>query len=71
MTTKITFAFGLALSTVFALQTGAQEVLPRPAQSFKGKIGRTASESTPDFPKEMHAPKGAPNVLLILTDDVG
>ncbi len=46
-------------------------VLPRPPQDFKGKIGRTAAESTPDFPKPMAAPKGAPNVLLILTDDVG
>jgi arylsulfatase A-like enzyme len=45
----------------------AQEVLPRSEQPFKGKIGRTASESTPDFPK----PIAAPNVLLILTDDVG
>jgi hypothetical protein len=24
-----------------------------------------------DFPKEVAAPKGAPNILLILTDDVG
>jgi arylsulfatase len=49
----------------------AQEVLPDPPQPFKGKIGRTAKESTPDFPKAITAPKGAPNVLLILTDDVG
>ncbi|HUL72820.1 MAG TPA: arylsulfatase [Vicinamibacterales bacterium] len=28
-------------------------------------------ESTPDFPAGVQAPKGAPNVLLILTDDVG
>lgn len=46
-------------------------VLPRTETPFKGKIGRTASESTPDFPKGITAPKGAPNVLLILTDDVG
>src|SRR5262247_2473013 len=61
----------VALGAVFTLTAGAQEVLPRPQQPFKGKIGRTASESTPDFPKAMRAPKGAPNVLLILTDDVG
>lgn len=29
------------------------------------------AESTSDFPKPLTAPKGAPNVLLILTDDVG
>ena len=28
-------------------------------------------DSTPDFPKALEAPAGAPNVLLILTDDVG
>jgi arylsulfatase len=51
--------------------TRAQEVLPRPEPPFSGKIARTAKESTPDFPKPLEAPKGAPNVLLILTDDVG
>jgi arylsulfatase len=50
---------------------GDGEVLPRPAQLFKGTIGHTAKESKPDFPKAIEAPKGAPNVLLILTDDVG
>src|SRR5262249_1571752 len=50
----------------------AQEsVLPRPEPPFLGKIGRTVKDSTPDFPKSVEAPKGAPNVLLILTDDVG
>ena len=53
-----------------ALPTSAQDVLPYPPQPFKGKIGRTAKDSTPDFPKAVTAPKGAPNVLLILTDDV-
>src|SRR5215475_13309106 len=48
-----------------------QEVLPHPEPPFKGKSGRTVKESTPDFPKGVEAPKGAPNILLILTDDVG
>ena len=47
------------------------EILPRPEQPFKGHIGRTVKDSRPDFPKGIEAPKGAPNVLLILTDDVG
>jgi arylsulfatase len=46
-------------------------VLPRPEAPFHGKIGRTVKESTPDFPKSVEAPEGAPNILLILTDDVG
>jgi arylsulfatase A-like enzyme len=49
----------------------AQDVLPRPDQPFKGHIGRTVKDSTKDFPHETTAPKGAPNILLILTDDVG
>ncbi|MDP1723374.1 MAG: arylsulfatase [Alphaproteobacteria bacterium] len=54
-----------------ALPAGAENVLPFSQQPFEGKIGSTASESTPDFPKSIQAPKGAPNILLILTDDVG
>jgi arylsulfatase len=47
------------------------DLLPRPEAPFRGQVGRTVFESTPDFPKEVQAPKGAPNVLIILTDDVG
>jgi arylsulfatase len=63
----------LAAGSLVAISQPAsgQEVLPRPEQPFKGHIGRTAKDSTPDFPKEVQAPKGAPNILLILTDDVG
>ena len=46
-------------------------VLPQPEQPFHGKIERTLKGSVPDFPKGVEAPAGAPNVLLILTDDVG
>jgi len=46
-------------------------VLPVPQAQFGGVIGRKASESTPDFPKDVTAPKSAPNVLLIMTDDTG
>src|SRR5450755_104367 len=63
---------GLTLfSQAFVSKLPAQEVLPQPPAPFKGKIGRTVKDSTPDFPKGVEAPKGAPNVLLILTDDVG
>lgn len=50
---------------------GKGDVLPRPDQPFTGKIGRTYADSTPAAPKPVSAPKGAPNVLLVLTDDVG
>ncbi len=61
----------LALSATFALSASAQDVLPRPEQPFGGRIGLTAQDSVKDFPKAVEAPKGAPNVLIILTDDVG
>jgi arylsulfatase A-like enzyme len=35
------------------------------------KIGRTIAESTPWWPEARKAPKGAPNVLVVLFDDVG
>src|SRR5262249_47658125 len=60
-----------ALALIFAVTSlYAQEVLPKPEPPFQGKIGRTVSDSSPDFPKEVQAPAGAPNILLILTDDV-
>jgi len=67
----------IAASTVVATalpKAAAAETpkeLPPPEPPFEGKIGRTVKDSTPDFPKMIEAPAGAPNVLLILTDDVG
>src|SRR6185295_8137171 len=49
----------------------ATAVLPKSAAPFAGKIGPTWKDSTPDFPRPLGAPKDAPNVLLILTDDTG
>src|SRR5262249_51797920 len=47
-------------------------VVPAPNEpGFKGKIGRTVSESTPYWSPQPTAPKGAPNVLYIVLDDVG
>src|SRR4026209_1595411 len=45
--------------------------IPRPDPEFKGKIGETLKESTPSSPQPFKAPKGSPNVLIILLDDVG
>jgi arylsulfatase len=38
---------------------------------FPGVIGRTAEESSPAWPAGVRAPKGAPNVLLVVLDDTG
>src|SRR3954467_13263962 len=51
---------------------GTPTVLPRPDFHFPGKIGRTYLDSDPaKFPQPVKAPKGAPNILLILIDDAG
>ena len=49
----------------------SQEVLPAAAVPFKGQVGLSVKDSVPDFPIPVQAPKGSPNVLLILLDDVG
>lgn len=49
----------------------AADVLPRPAPPFEGKIGTSSEDSTPDWPAPVTAPKGAPNVVVILLDDAG
>lgn len=46
--------------------------LPRPDFHFKGQVGRTYLDSDPaTFPQIVRPPKGAPNIVLILLDDVG
>src|SRR5258707_809312 len=46
--------------------------LPRPDFHFKGQVGRTYQDSDPaTFPQIVRPPKGAPNIVLILLDDVG
>src|SRR6476646_2460694 len=45
--------------------------LPRPDPKFGGVIKEKASESTPWWAPRVVPPKGAPNVLLIMTDDDG
>ena len=38
---------------------------------FGGKIGRTVADSTPWWPQAPKPPEGAPNILVVLFDDVG
>lgn len=42
-----------------------------PAPSGAPRIGRTIAESTPHWPPAPQRPPGAPNILLVLFDDVG
>ena len=45
--------------------------LPPPPAKFGGVIKQTAKDSKPYWPPTVVPPKGAPNVLLIMTDDQG
>ena len=45
--------------------------LPPPDPKFGGVIKDTAADSKPYWPPTVVPPKGAPNVLLIMTDDQG
>jgi len=47
------------------------DILPLTAPRFKGRIGNTYADSEADVISLPTAPAGAPNVLLVLLDDVG
>ncbi len=71
-----TFATGL-LVLLFLTGYAATEdsadrsKVPVPLSKFKGKIGKTYKESESDWQNPPVAPKDAPNVVVILLDDVG
>ena len=54
-----------------ATTTISGKQLPPPDPKFGGVIKEKASESTPWWAPRVVPPKGAPNVLLIMTDDQG
>ena len=54
-----------------AASTPAVVDLPRADPPFAGAAKRTLEGSKPVFPRPVDAPKGAPNVLLVLVDDAG
>ncbi len=45
--------------------------LPPAPRPFGGQIGLDAKDSKPFWPAQVVPPKGAPNILLIMTDDAG
>ncbi|GIQ73952.1 arylsulfatase [Bradyrhizobium sp. RD5-C2] len=63
-----TSAYAQAVSS----SSNGQTVLPYAEPRFRGNVGTTFKDSDPaPFPKGVQAPQGAPNVLLVLLDDVG
>lgn len=61
----------LVAAPVVHAQTSLRDNLPAPDPGFKGRIGETPGQSLPDWPGTLEAPAAAPNILLIMTDDVG
>jgi arylsulfatase A-like enzyme len=62
----------LALGASFAFPAWAQEVLPFPPKPSGSIAGRTMQESTySPLPAVNRLPKDAPNILIVLIDDVG
>jgi arylsulfatase A-like enzyme len=45
--------------------------IPPPPPAFSGKANLSAADSKPGWPPTVVPPKGAPNILLIITDDQG
>lgn len=62
---------GEAPGSPFATRSLDTRYLPEPPGKFRGTINLSARDSTPAWPATTVPPKGAPNVLLIITDDVG
>ena len=60
--------FAVALLMIAALVSNA---VAETAQEFKGKIAKSYEESREWWPKPVRPPKGTPNVIIFLLDDVG
>jgi arylsulfatase len=54
-----------------ATTTIGGKYLPPPPPPFGGEINLNAAQSKPWWPPRTVPPEGAPNILLIMTDDVG
>ena len=44
---------------------------PDAYEGFEGHVGRTFAGSEPYWPPRREAPEGAPNILIVLVDDLG
>jgi arylsulfatase len=68
----VSFAISLALGAMFEMPVRAQEVLPFPPKPSGSVAGRTMQESIySPRPAVSRLPKDAPNILIVLIDDVG
>ncbi|WP_157679796.1 arylsulfatase [Nitrosococcus watsonii] len=63
--------FILLSFSLFAAEWPDRSRLPIPLSPFKGKIGENYKVSEMDWQEPVAAPEGAPNVVVIMLDDVG
>src|SRR5262249_32192362 len=82
-TAALSVTFGLTTAPAFAQQISGTPGSPDATTTISGKqlppadptvggvMKETAKESTPWWPPRVVPPKGAPNILLIMTDDQG
>jgi len=70
---RVTWALSAAIIAIpaAAATPPSGPALPSPREPFSGTIGKTYLDSRPAFPRLRAAPRGAPNILLVMTDDVG
>ncbi len=68
---KTALLAGGALAYLGWQNAASAESFPKPDSPFKGKTDVSRDKSVPAWPEVVKAPKGAPNVVLILLDDVG
>lgn len=63
---------GFFTIVIFAQFSFGQRILPKEQYHFKGDVGTTYQNSDPaGFPQPVTPPEGAPNILIVMLDDVG
>jgi len=72
MRSRLVSLLALAMAAPALAQEPPRTSLPIPEQGFAGKVGHSFRDSDPATPsKPVEAPKGAPNIVVILLDDSG
>jgi len=61
----------MPMGVAWSAEDPAATALPRQPQPFTGKLGPTEADSEGMAARRVRAPEGAPNILLVMTDDVG
>jgi arylsulfatase len=65
------FTYAVLLCAPWAAAWAQDSALPRPDPQFRGKLAPKREDSVASWPDAAKPPSGAPNVVLILLDDVG